>query len=158
MASIGVGAGKGDSVYPSYGQVLETLPVLVTTGVGGETFGSPVSELDFPSTLGAPDPWDPEAFPGQVRGLEVSLGLGQALTCLPTSDSICQERGLWNCTAQRCAPPRAFCPRGLVCVPGASLLTCDSPSVNGSCPPGSMGRLCLSPRSRAAGKSWRGLP
>lgn len=144
MASIRVGAGKGDSVYPRYGQVLETLPVLVTTGVGGETLRSPVSELDFPSTLGAPDPWDPEALPGQVGGLEVSLGLGLALTCLPTSGSVCQERGLWNCTAQRCAPPRAFCPRGLVYVPGASLLTCDSPSANGSCPAGSMGG-CVCP-------------
>ncbi|KAJ8782814.1 hypothetical protein J1605_009422 [Eschrichtius robustus] len=57
---------------------------------------------------------------------------------------ICQERGLWNCTAQRCISPWAFCPRGLVYVPGACLLTCDSPSANGSCPPGSMGG-CVCP-------------
>ncbi|KAM9077004.1 LOW QUALITY PROTEIN: SCO-spondin-like [Megaptera novaeangliae] len=57
---------------------------------------------------------------------------------------ICQERSLWNCTAQRCAPPWAFCPHGLIYVPGACLLTCDSPSANGSCPPGSMGG-CVCP-------------
>ncbi|KAG8508993.1 LOW QUALITY PROTEIN: SCO-spondin, partial [Galemys pyrenaicus] len=57
---------------------------------------------------------------------------------------VCQERGLWNCTAHRCTPQRAFCPGELVHVPGACLLTCDSPSANLSCPPGST-RGCVCP-------------
>ncbi|OWK06839.1 SSPO [Cervus elaphus hippelaphus] len=57
---------------------------------------------------------------------------------------VCQERGLWNCTAHHCAPPRAFCPRGLVYVPGACLLTCDSPDADHPCTPGSPGG-CVCP-------------
>lgn len=124
---------------PRCGQVLVTLLVLVATGVVGETLRSPASELDLPTSLGALDPWDPEAVPGQVRGLEV-----RSFPCLPTSCSVCQERGLWNCTAHHCAPPRAFCPRGLVYVPGACLLTCDSPDADHPCTPGSPGG-CVCP-------------
>ncbi|KAB1276572.1 SCO-spondin [Camelus dromedarius] len=57
---------------------------------------------------------------------------------------VCQERGLWNCTAHGCAPPRAFCPGELVYAPGACLLTCDSAGANRSCPPGSVGE-CVCP-------------
>ncbi|XP_016050982.1 PREDICTED: SCO-spondin [Miniopterus natalensis] len=57
---------------------------------------------------------------------------------------VCQDRGLWNCTARRCAPQRTVCPHELVYVPGACLLTCDSPSANHSCPPASPGD-CVCP-------------
>lgn len=51
--------------------------------------------------------------------------------------SICQERGLWNCTAHHCPPQQALCPPELVYAPGACLLTCDSPRANHSCLAGS---------------------
>lgn len=52
---------------------------------------------------------------------------------LPFLYSICQERGLWNCTAHHCPRQWALCPQELIYVPGACLLTCDSPSANHSC-------------------------
>ncbi|KAF3819473.1 hypothetical protein GH733_013623, partial [Mirounga leonina] len=56
---------------------------------------------------------------------------------------VCQERGLWNCSAHRCGPQQTFCPRDLVYVPGACLLTCDSPGANHSCPPDSPGAVSV---------------
>ncbi|KAM6201811.1 SCO-spondin-like [Rhynchocyon petersi] len=50
---------------------------------------------------------------------------------------VCQKRGLWNCTSHQCPPQQAFCPRGLIHIPGACLLTCDSPNANHTCPMGS---------------------
>ncbi|EHA98275.1 SCO-spondin [Heterocephalus glaber] len=50
---------------------------------------------------------------------------------------ICQERGLWNCTAHHCPPKRAFYPQELIYDPSTCLLTCDSPNANHSCPAGS---------------------
>lgn len=52
---------------------------------------------------------------------------------LPSLYSVCQERGLWNCTALQCPPKRALCPQELIYAPGACLLTCDSSSANYSC-------------------------
>ncbi|XP_017177065.1 SCO-spondin isoform X4 [Mus musculus] len=73
------------------------------------------------------------------------------------SHCICQERGLWNCTAHHCPRQWALCPRELIYVPGACLLTCDSPRANHSCwagstdgcvcPPGTvlLDKHCVSP-------------
>ncbi|XP_068939311.1 SCO-spondin-like [Petaurus breviceps papuanus] len=47
---------------------------------------------------------------------------------------VCQDRGIWNCTAHHCAPAVAFCPGGRVYSPGSCLLTCDSLGANISCP------------------------
>ncbi|XP_044534907.1 SCO-spondin-like [Gracilinanus agilis] len=47
---------------------------------------------------------------------------------------VCQDRGIWNCTAHHCAPEIAFCPGGRIYSPGSCLLTCDSPRANISCP------------------------
>ncbi|KAM9651443.1 SCO-spondin-like [Trichechus inunguis] len=57
---------------------------------------------------------------------------------------VCQERGIWNCTAHRCSPRQVFCPRGLIHVPGACLLTCDSSSANHTCPMGNT-KGCVCP-------------
>ncbi|XP_004594559.2 SCO-spondin [Ochotona princeps] len=85
--------------------------------------------------------WDPE---GQcVPPSLCSCQLGDhryAPGSVATKDCnycICQDRGIWNCTARRCPPQRAICPPPLVYAPGACLLTCDSPSANHSCPVGS---------------------
>ncbi|KAM5255351.1 SCO-spondin-like [Ctenodactylus gundi] len=85
--------------------------------------------------------WDPEGqcvppslCPCQLGARRFTLGSVTRKAC---NHCICQERGLWNCTAHRCVPQRAFCPRGLVYAPGACLLTCDSPPTNHSCPVGS---------------------
>ncbi|XP_070371679.1 SCO-spondin isoform X2 [Equus asinus] len=92
--------------------------------------------------------WDPEGqcvppslCPCQLGAHRYAPGSATMRDC---NHCICQERGLWNCTARRCAPPRAYCPQELVYVPGACLLTCDSPTANHSCPPGSTGG-CVCP-------------
>lgn len=80
----------------------------------------------------------------QVRPEVPEPCLGPASYLAPVLRSVCQERGLWNCSAQHCGPQRTFCPGDLVYVPGACLLTCDSPGTNHSCPPDSMGS-CVCP-------------
>ncbi|XP_004430689.1 PREDICTED: SCO-spondin [Ceratotherium simum simum] len=92
--------------------------------------------------------WDPEGqcvppslCPCQLGAHRYAPGSATMRDC---NHCVCQERGLWNCTARHCAPQRAFCPRELVYVPGACLLTCDSPSANQSCLRGSMGG-CVCP-------------
>uniref|UniRef100_A0A2I3GQ68 SCO-spondin n=1 Tax=Nomascus leucogenys TaxID=61853 RepID=A0A2I3GQ68_NOMLE len=85
--------------------------------------------------------WDPEGqcvppslCPCQLGARRYAPGSATMKEC---NRCICQERGLWNCTARHCPPQQAFCPRELVYAPGACLLTCDSPSANHSCPAGS---------------------
>ncbi|KAI4585199.1 hypothetical protein MJG53_006733 [Ovis ammon polii x Ovis aries] len=92
--------------------------------------------------------WDPEGqcvppnlCPCQLGARRYAPGSAAMKDC---NRCVCQERGLWNCTAHRCAPPRAFCPGELVYVPGACLLTCDSPDADRPCPPGSP-RGCVCP-------------
>ncbi|XP_012589306.1 PREDICTED: SCO-spondin [Condylura cristata] len=92
--------------------------------------------------------WDPEGrcvppslCPCQVGAHRYAPGSATRRDC---NDCVCQERGLWSCTARRCTPPRARCPGELVHVPGACLLTCDSPGANLSCPLGSPGG-CVCP-------------
>uniref|UniRef100_H0VSR4 SCO-spondin n=1 Tax=Cavia porcellus TaxID=10141 RepID=H0VSR4_CAVPO len=86
-----------------------------------------------------------------------------SVTLKDCNHCVCQERGLWNCTAHHCPPQRAFCPWELVYAPGACLLTCDSPSANHSCPAGNTdGCVCppgtvLLPCTRALvcqGRQW----
>ncbi|XP_005404818.1 PREDICTED: SCO-spondin [Chinchilla lanigera] len=85
--------------------------------------------------------WDPEGQcvpPGlcncQLGDHRYSPG---SVTQKDCNRCVCQERGLWNCTAHHCPPQRAFCPQELVYAPSACLLTCDSPNANHSCPSGS---------------------
>uniref|UniRef100_A0A8D2ECW6 SCO-spondin n=1 Tax=Theropithecus gelada TaxID=9565 RepID=A0A8D2ECW6_THEGE len=85
--------------------------------------------------------WDPEgqcvppsSCPCQLGARRYAPGSATMKEC---NRCVCQERGLWNCTAHRCPPQQAFCPRELVYAPGACLLTCDSATANHSCPAGS---------------------
>ncbi|XP_053409722.1 SCO-spondin-like [Nycticebus coucang] len=70
----------------------------------------------------------------QLGARRYALGSATMKDC---NHCVCQERGLWNCTASHCPPQQAFCPQGLIYAPGACLFTCDSPSINHSCPMGS---------------------
>ncbi|XP_069932953.1 SCO-spondin [Oryctolagus cuniculus] len=84
--------------------------------------------------------WDPEGQCVPPSLCSCQLGArryapGSAIT-KDCNHCVCQDRGLWNCTAHRCPPQQTFCPRELVYAPGACLLTCDSPSANLSCPTG----------------------
>uniref|UniRef100_UPI004038E811 SCO-spondin-like n=1 Tax=Callospermophilus lateralis TaxID=76772 RepID=UPI004038E811 len=85
--------------------------------------------------------WDPEGQCVPPSLCSCQLGAHRytpgSVTMKDCNRCICQERGLWNCTAHHCALQRAFCPGELVHAPGACLLTCDSPSDNHSCPMGS---------------------
>ncbi|XP_068828902.1 LOW QUALITY PROTEIN: SCO-spondin-like [Capricornis sumatraensis] len=83
----------------------------------------------------------PNLCPCQLGARRYAPGSAAMKDC---NHCVCQERGLWNCTAHRCAPPQAFCPGELVYVPGACLLTCDSPDADRPCPPGSP-RGCVCP-------------
>ncbi|XP_074051346.1 SCO-spondin-like [Macrotis lagotis] len=80
-----------------------------------------------------------------------------SITLQGCSRCVCQDRGIWNCTAYPCAPGVAFCPGGRIYSPGSCLLTCDSLNVNVSCamdtsdgcvcPPGTvlLDELCVPP-------------
>ncbi|KAM7121113.1 LOW QUALITY PROTEIN: SCO-spondin-like [Molossus nigricans] len=83
--------------------------------------------------------WDPEGrcvppslCPCQLGAHRYAPGSATVKDC---SRCVCQDRGLWNCTALL-GPQRASCPHELVYVPGACLLTCDSPGASHPCAPG----------------------
>ncbi|XP_039109837.1 SCO-spondin-like [Hyaena hyaena] len=92
--------------------------------------------------------WDPEGECVPPKLCSCQLGTQRyapgSATMKDCNHCVCQERGLWNCTARRCGPQQIFCPHELVYVPGACLLTCDSPRANHSCPPDSTGS-CVCP-------------
>ncbi|XP_042533232.1 SCO-spondin-like [Dipodomys spectabilis] len=86
--------------------------------------------------------WDPEGQCVPPNLCSCQLGARRyasgSVTVRDCNHCICQERGLWNCTAHHCPPLQTvFCPQELIYAPGACLLTCDSPSANQSCPAGS---------------------
>ncbi|XP_045352374.1 SCO-spondin-like [Leopardus geoffroyi] len=92
--------------------------------------------------------WDPEGECVPPNLCSCQLGTQRyapgSATMRDCNHCVCQERGLWNCTAHRCGPQRTFCPHELVYVPGACLLTCDNLRANHSCPPDSTGS-CVCP-------------
>ncbi|XP_006887346.1 PREDICTED: SCO-spondin [Elephantulus edwardii] len=75
----------------------------------------------------------PSQCPCQLGVLRHAPGSSTTQDC---NHCICQERGLWKCTSYHCPHQKALCPRGLIHIPGACLLTCDSPSANHNCPMG----------------------
>ncbi|CAK7295104.1 SSPO [Vulpes lagopus] len=92
--------------------------------------------------------WDPEGECVPPSMCSCQLGTHRyvpgSATMKDCNHCVCQERGLWNCSAHHCGPQQTFCPHELIYVPGACLLTCDSPSANHSCPPDSTGS-CVCP-------------
>ncbi|XP_037691794.1 SCO-spondin-like [Choloepus didactylus] len=95
--------------------------------------------------------WDPEGQCVPPSLCSCQLGAHHyapgSATMKDCNRCVCEERGLWNCTARRCPPQRALCPGELVFVPGACLLTCDSLSANHSCPVGSTNGCVCPPGS-----------
>ncbi|XP_048069099.1 SCO-spondin [Ursus arctos] len=92
--------------------------------------------------------WDPEGECVPPSLCSCQLGTRRyapgSATMKDCNHCVCQERGVWNCSAHRCGPQQTFCPRDLVYIPGACLLTCDSPGASHPCPPDSTGS-CVCP-------------
>ncbi|KAM8818088.1 LOW QUALITY PROTEIN: SCO-spondin-like [Rhynchonycteris naso] len=92
--------------------------------------------------------WDPEGqcvppslCPCQQRAHHYAPGGATMKDC---NRCVCQERGIWNCTARRCSPRWAFCPHELCLCPWCLPLHLWWPAAKNFCPPGST-RDCVCP-------------